>query len=461
MLTMSNQEAISEDIIYAVDDKPGLTESFFAALQHVLASFVGIITPTLIIGGVLGLGSEIPYLISMALFVSGVGTFIQARRVGPIGSGLICVQGTSFAFLGTILATGFTVKATGGGNDEVLATIFAVCFLAAFVEIFISFFIEKLGKVIKPVVTGVVITTIGVYLIKVGMTDIGGGQWLLTNMPEKFASPSNLIVGFSVVALVVLLNASKNQWVRLTAVVVAMLVGWLLALILGIAKFKMGEFDLIAMPLPFKYGFNIDFGAMIAFSFLYLITAIESTGDITANCAVSKLPVKGASYLARIRGGILGDGVNSMIAAAFNTFPNTTFSQNNGVIQLTGVASRYIGLWIGVILIILGLFPVIGAVLQNIPKPVLGGATLVMFGTVAAAGVKILASEKINRRSLLIIAVSLGMGLGVSFVPEMFINAPKLVTAIFGSAVTVSGLTAIVMTLLLPENYSASTDHLN
>ena len=458
---MSINTSSSDDIIYAVDDTPGATESFFAGLQHVLASFVGIITPTLIIGGVLGLGSEIPYLISMALFVSGVGTVIQARRVGPVGSGLICVQGTSFAFLGTILATGFTVKATGGNNDEVLATIFAVCFLAAFVEVFISFFISKLGKVIKPVVTGVVITTIGIYLIKVGMTDIGGGQWLLTNMPEKFASTSNLIVGFSVVALVVLLNASKNQWVRLTAVVVAMILGWLLAFVLGIAKFKLGEFDLIAIPLPFKYGFNVDFGALIAFGFLYLITAIESTGDITANCAVSKLPVTGPSYLARIRGGILGDGVNSMIAALFNTFPNTTFSQNNGVIQLTGVASRHIGLWIGSILIILGLFPVIGAVLQNIPKPVLGGATLVMFGTVAAAGVKILASEKINRRSLLIIAVSLGLGLGVSFVPELFANAPKLVTAIFGSALTVSGITAIIMTLVLPENYSASTDHLN
>lgn len=458
---MSINTSSSDDIIYAVDDKPGLTESFFAALQHVLASFVGIITPTLIIGGVLGLAAEIPYLISMALFVSGVGTVIQARRVGPVGSGLICVQGTSFAFLGTILATGFTVKATGGNNDEVLATIFAVCFLAAFVEVFISFFISKLGKIIKPVVTGVVITTIGIYLIKVGMTDIGGGQWLLTNMPEKFASTSNLIVGFSVVALVVLLNASKNQWVRLTAVVVAMILGWLLAFVLGIANFKLGEFDLIAIPLPFKYGFNVDFGALIAFGFLYLITAIESTGDITANCAVSKLPVRGSSYLARIRGGILGDGVNSMIAALFNTFPNTTFSQNNGVIQLTGVASRYIGLWIGSILIILGLFPVIGAILQNIPKPVLGGATLVMFGTVAAAGVKILASEKINRRSLLIIAVSLGLGLGVSFVPELFANAPKLVTAIFGSAVTVSGITAIIMTLVLPENYSASTDHLN
>jgi len=453
---MSNISSSSDDMIYGLDDKPGISESFFAGLQHVLASFVGIITPTLIIGGVLGLGSEIPYLISMALVVSGVGTLIQAQRIGAIGAGLICVQGTSFAFLGTILATGFMVKNAGGSNDDMLATIFAVCFIAAFVEVFISFFVNKLGKVIRPVVTGVVITTIGIYLIKVGMTDIGGGTWLLKNMPEKFASANNLIVGFSVVALVVLLNASKNQWVRLTAIVVAMIIGWLLAISLGITSFKLGEFDLIAIPIPFKYGFNIDIGAVIAFGFLYLITAIETTGDITANCSVSKLPVSGPQYLNRVRGGILGDGVNSVLAAVFNTFPNTTFSQNNGVIQLTGVASRHIGLWIGAILLILGLFPVVGAVLQNIPKPVLGGATLVMFGTVAAAGIKILASEKMNRRSLLIMAVSFGLGLGVSFVPELFTNAPKLVTAIFGSAVTVSGFTAIVMTLLLPDNDSTS-----
>ncbi|MGO3300720.1 MAG: uracil-xanthine permease family protein [Pseudoalteromonas sp.] len=458
---MSEEAISSDDLIYKVDDKPKATESFFAGLQHVLASFVGVITPTLIIGGVLGLGDEIPYLISMALIVSGVGTFIQAKRVGPIGAGLICVQGTSFAFLGTILATGFAVKATGGDNDAMLGTIFAVCFLAALMEVFISFFVEKLGKVITPIVTGVVITTIGIYLIKVGMIDIGGGKWLLDNMPEKFASAKHLIVGFTVVALVVLLNASKNQWIRLTAVVVAMIIGWLLAIILGIASFKLGEFDLIAVPIPFRYGFDVDVGALIAFGFLYLITAIETTGDITANCSVSKLPVKGPEYLNRIRAGILGDGINSMIAAMFNTFPNTTFSQNNGVIQLTGVASRYIGLWIGVILFVLGLFPIIGAVLQNIPKPVLGGATLVMFGTVAAAGIKILSSEKINRRSLLIMAVSFGLGLGVSFVPEIFTNAPKLITAIFGSAVTVSGMTAIVMMLILPQNYSASTDKHN
>ncbi|MGO2013183.1 solute carrier family 23 protein [Pseudoalteromonas sp.] len=253
---MSEEAISSDDLIYKVDDKPKATESFFAGLQHVLASFVGVITPTLIIGGVLGLGDEIPYLISMALIVSGVGTFIQAKRVGPIGAGLICVQGTSFAFLGTILATGFAVKATGGDNDAMLGTIFAVCFLAALMEVFISFFVEKLGKVITPIVTGVVITTIGIYLIKVGMIDIGGGKWLLDNMPEKFASAKHLIVGFTVVALVVLLNASKNQWIRLTAVVVAMIIGWLLAIILGIASFKLGEFDLIAVPIHGKIIIN-------------------------------------------------------------------------------------------------------------------------------------------------------------------------------------------------------------
>lgn len=447
-------ESSSDDMIYTVTDTPNAVESFLAALQHVLASFVSIITPTLIIGGVLGLGAEIPYLLSMSLVVSGIGTIIQARRVGPIGAGLLCVQGTSFAFLGTILATGFAVKATGGSNDMILATIFGVCFIAAFVEIFISCFIAKLGRFITPEITGVVITTMGIYLIKVGMVDIGGGQWLLNNAPEKFASANNLIVGFCVVALVILLNTSKNQWVRLTAVVIGMATGWLLALALGIANFTLGEFDLIAMPIPFKYGFNIDIGALIAFGFLYLITAIESTGDITANCSVSKLPVSGPDYLKRVRGGILGDGVNSMIAATFNTFPNTIFSQNNGVIQLTGVASRHVGIWIGGILLIMGLFPVIGAVLQNIPKPVLGGATLVMFGTVAAAGIRILSSTTIDRRSLLIMAASFGMGLGVNFVPELFTNAPKLVTAVLGNAVTVSGLTAIIMTLIFPKSQS-------
>ena len=161
--------------------------------------------------------------------------------------------------------------------------------------------------------------------------------------------------------------------------------------------------------------------------------------------------IKGEAYVSRIRGGVLADGINSMIAAVFHTFPNTTFSQNNGVIQLTGVASRYIGYYVAGILVLLGLFPIIGAVLQQIPKPVLGGATLVMFGTVAAAGIKILANETLDRRNLLIMAASFGIGLGVTMTPDLLAQMPDLVRNVFGSAVTAGGLTAIILTLILPQ----------
>ena len=163
------------DLIYGLDDRPHLTATVFAALQHVLASFVGIITPTLIMGSALGLQSEIPYLISMALFVSGLGTFVQARRFGPVGSGLLCLQGTSFSFISVILSAGFMVKARGGGTDEILSTIFGVCFFAAFIEVVLSQFIGKLRMLITPVVTGTIITLMGLSLIKVAMTDIAGG----------------------------------------------------------------------------------------------------------------------------------------------------------------------------------------------------------------------------------------------------------------------------------------------
>lgn len=442
---MSNQHH-DTDLLYPLNARPGPLEALFAGLQHVLASFVGIITPTLIIGGVLGLGEEVPYLISMALVVSGIGTMIQARRPLGIGAGMICVQGTSFAFLSTVLAAGFIAKAKGGGPEEILALIYGVCFLGAFVEIVLSQFIHKLQRVITPLVTGIVITIIGVSLIKVGMTDLAGGV-----RAENFGSPVNLALGLGVLVVIIALNLVSNPWIRLSSIVIGLAAGFLVAIPLGMVNFAQMSAPLFSIPLPFKYGFDFDWGAFIPIAMIYLITAIETTGDLTANSMVSREPVKGPVYISRIRGGVLGDGVNSALAAAFNTFPNTTFSQNNGVIQLTGVASRYIGYYVGAILLVLGLFPIIGTVLQQIPKPVLGGATLVMFGTVAAAGVKILATEHLDRRKMLIMAVSFGIGLGVTMVPELLAQMPKLVQNIFGSAITSGGLAAILLTLLLPE----------
>ncbi|GGB92314.1 xanthine permease [Marinobacterium zhoushanense] len=439
-------DTTDSELLYPLDARPGPVEATFAALQHVLASFVGIITPTLIIGGVLGLGSEVPYLISMSLVVSGVGTFIQARRPFGVGAGLICVQGTSFAFLSSVLAAGFIAKAKGGGPDEMLSLIFGVCFFGAFIEVFLSQFIHRLQRVITPLVTGIVITIIGISLIKVGMTDLAGGF----NAPD-FGSGANLALGLGVLLTIIVLNRSNNPWLRLSSIIIGLGVGFIAAIALGKVSFASISAPLISIPIPFKYGFDFDWAAFLPIALIYLITAIESTGDLTANSIVSKQPVKGPVYISRIRGGVLGDGLNSALAAIFNTFPNTTFSQNNGVIQLTGVASRYVGYYIGAMLVILGLFPVIGAVLQQIPKPVLGGATLVMFGTVAAAGIKILATEQLDRRKMLIMAVSFGIGLGVILAPEPLAKMPTLVQNLFGSAITSGGLAAILLTLFLPE----------
>ena len=440
------------DVIYGLTDKPPVWDSIFAALQHLLAIFVGIITPTLIIGGVLGLGKEVPYLISMSLIVSGVATYIQVKRVGPIGSGLLSIQGTSFAFLSSILAAGFIVKNQGGGPREILSVIYGICFLGAFIEMFLSRILHHLRKVITPIVTGIVVTTIGLSLIKVGITDMAGGQWLLDNKPEFFASFENLGLAFLVLIVIILLNRSKNQFLRMSSIVIGLVVGYIVSIFLGkIDLSGLKDLPVISVPIPFKYGFGFNWAAFIPIAFIYLITTIESIGDLTATSMVSGEPIEGDLYIKRIKGGILGDGVNSALAATFNTFPNTTFSQNNGVIQLTGVASRYVGIYIAGFLVILGLFPVIGGVFQQMPKPVLGGATIIMFGTVAAAGIKIIASQPINRRAMMIMAISFGLGLGVQLVPAFLNQMPVIIQRVFGSPITTGGLVAIVSNIVLPK----------
>ena len=448
------QENEKLELVYGLEDKPSPLETAYAALQHLLAIIVGIITPTLIIGGVLGLGERIPYLISMSLIVSGVATFIQAKRIGPVGSGLLSVQGTSFAFLGAILTAGFIVKSQGGGPDEILATIFGICFVGAFIEMIISRFLHVLKQIITPVVTGTVVMLIGLSLVKVGITDMAGGKWLLDNKPEFFGSAQNLGLGVLVLIVVLILNRSKNPIIRMGSIVGGILVGYLVAWFMGKVRFDFGV-DIISIPIPFNYGFGFNWAAFIGVAFIYIITAIESTGDLTATSMLSGQPVEGDSYMERIKGGVLGDGINSAIAATFNTFPNTTFSQNNGVIQMTGVASRYVGMYLAAFLIILGLFPAIGGFFRSLPAPVLGGATIVMFGTVAAAGVNIIASMgRLGRREILIIAVSLGIGLGLAFVPEVLSHTPKAIQQIFGSAITSGGLSALILNLVLPRSQS-------
>ncbi|WP_121063461.1 nucleobase:cation symporter-2 family protein [Chachezhania antarctica] len=435
-------------LVYRLDDIPAPPQAALAAVQHIMAAVVGIATPTLIIGGVLGLGEHVPYLIAMAFFVSGVGTFIQCRRIGPVGSGLLSLQGTSFAFLGAILAAGFSVKNSGGTPEEILAMIFGLCFAGCFVEMILSQLLPYLKKIITPTVTGIVITVIGLSLLKVGFTDFAGGA----RAGEALGEPINLLLGTLVVVVILVLTFIGKPMLRIAAIMIGLVAGTALASVLGMVNLApLASAPLFEVPMPFKYGFNFDIGLFIPIAFLYLVTAIETSGDLTANSVISGEPVEGPLYMSRIRGGVLGDGVNSGIAAIFSTFPNTTFSQNNGVIQMTGVASRHVGMWIGVFLVIMGLFPVVGSAFLIIPKPVLGGATLVLFGTIAVAGIRILATEPIDQRRVYIMAVSFGLSLGVVLVPDATQHLPTFIKQVVAAPITLAGLSAIILSLVIPE----------
>ena len=441
------------ELIYGLNDKPPVVEAIFVAFQHVLAAFVGIITPPIIICTSLGLdAANTSYLISMSLFASGICTYIQCKKIGPVGSGLLSLQGTSFAFLAPILGVGTVAIQKGSSPEQALALIFGVCLFGSFVEIILSQFLHLLDKIITPVVSGTVVMIIGLGLIKTGMISLAGGAVALAQKNGSFGSFQNLALGGTVLLIVLTLTLSRNRFLRMGAIAIGLAVGFIISLFLGIVDFSsLSQLPFFRIPVPLRYGISFDFGAFLPFILLYVLTAIETVGDLTATSAVSGEPVKGGVYVRRIKGGVLGDGINSLIAAFLNTFPNTTFSQNNGVIQMTGVGSRYVGFFVAGIFAILGLLPVIGGVFQTIPQPVLGGATLVMFGSIAVSGLNIVVSAGLDRRSIIIVAVSLGLGLGVVFVPEVFADKPAIFNNLFGSAISTGGLTAILLSWLLPR----------
>lgn len=442
MAIAPNEATPQVDLIYKIEDKPSFKDAVFAAFQHLLAIFVAIITPPLIIAGALDLDLETTsFLVSMALFASGVSTFIQCRRVGPLGAGLLCVQGTSFSFIGPIISAGLA-----GG----LPLIFGCTIAAAPVEMIVSRTFRYLKQIITPLVSGIVVLLIGLSLIKVGIISCGGGNAAMSD--GTFGNWQNLSIAALVLVSVLFFNKSKNKYIRMSSIVLGLLVGYVLAYILGrvdLSGMETTKIALLNIPVPFKYGLSLNLSSFIAIGLIYLITAIEATGDITANSMISGEPVEGDKYIKRVSGGVLADGFNSLLAGVFNSFPNSIFAQNNGLIQLTGVASRRVGYYIAAMLIVLGLFPGIGLIFSLMPDPVLGGATLLMFGTVAAAGIRIIAAQDIDRKATMILAISMSLGLGVELMPDVLRNISLDLRGIFSSGITTGGLAAIISNMLI------------
>lgn len=430
----------NKDIIYGLNDRPPFLEAAFAALQHLFAIFVAIMTPPLIIASQIGLDIETTsYLVSMALLASGISTFIQCRKFGPVGTGLLCIQGTSFSFIGPIITAGMS-----GG----LSVIFGSCMAASFVEIFIGRLLKYARKIITPVVSGIVVTLIGLCLIKVGISACGGGNAAMAN--GTFGSLQNLGLSVLVLVVIVVFNSCRNRYLRMSSIVIGIVVGYVVAWLMGMIDFSsVRSYGGFYLPVPFRYGLSFDLSAFISLSIIFVITAIEAYGDITANSLISGEPVEGEVFTRRASGGVVANGVSSLLSGMLNSFPNSIFAQNNGMIQLTGVASRYVGYFISAFLVILGLFPAVSLVFSLMPEPVLGGATLLMFGTVATAGIRIIASQPIGRKEILVIAVSLALGLSVEMVPNILAGLPDTLRSIFSSGITTGGMAAIVSNLLI------------
>lgn len=446
------------ELVLGLDDRPSPPIAFLAALQHLLAIIVPIVTPGLLICQALGVSlRDTNMIVSMSLVISGIATFVQCRRFGPLGAGLLIVQGTSFNFVGPLIAGGVLMVKQGTPVETVMACIFGVVIAGSFIEMGLSRVLPFVKRLITPLVTGIVVLMIGLTLIKVGLISMGGGFAAMSQ--GTFANGENLLLSGVVLGLIIALNRIPVVWVRSSAIMLALAAGYLLAAWMGRLDFAgMHQAAWFQAPVPFHFGVDFSWSLFAPMVVIYLVTSLEAIGDITATSKISRQPVEGPLWMERIKGGVLVNGVNSLLAGIFNTFPSSVFAQNNGIIQLTGVASRHVGIYIAAVLVLLGLFPTVAGVIQAVPEPVLGGAVIVMFGAVAASGINILAGVHLDRRALLIIAISLALGLGVSQVPEFVTHMPRALADVLESGVATGGICAVFLNWLLPERQEEVID---
>ncbi len=428
------------DIAYSIDEKPPVIKSLLLALQHVLVMIVPSTAVAFIVAGAVGLGSaDTTFLVQMVILFAGVATLVQAYTVGPIGAKLPIVMGTSFAFVGAMSTIG-----AESGLDVVFGSIVVA---AIGVPFLLGWQFKRLESFFPPLVTGLIVIIIGLYLIPTGMEYSAGGTG-----SDNFGSMQNLGLAGTVLGITVLFNLFlKGVW-RMLSIIIGIAIGYVAAVALGVVDFSpFYEAAWFAVPMPGEFGFSLEVIPLVTFAFLFLVSGMETIGDMTGiTAAEGRNPTED-----EFRGGIFADGFISAIGAIFGSFPQTSFSQNVGIINFTGVMSRHIVGIGGAMLVVLGLVPKVGAVVTTIPDAVFGGAVLVMVAMVAASGMRLLfLNIEMNRRNMVIIATSLGLGLGVATVPEALSGLPDGAQTFFGEPVVMTGLGALLLNTFVPGDSS-------
>ncbi|MCS3780568.1 nucleobase:cation symporter-2 family protein [Tsukamurella ocularis] len=420
------------------DERLPLGKTFVYGLQHILTMYGGVIAPPLIVGGAAGLSAtDMSLLVTAGLFVSGLATILQTIGIGPLGARLPIVQGLSFASVSTM-----TAIAQDGG----VRPIFGAIIVAGLIGLVLSSVFAKLVRYFPPVVTGTIITVIGLSLLPVTFNWAQGGN----ARAADYGSMANIGLAGATVLIILVISRLFQGAISRLSILIGIVVGTVIAAFMGKLDFsKVGDGPIFSLPPVMHFGSpTFQIGAIISMTIVILVIMTETTADILAIGEIVGTPVDSK----RVANGLRADMLSTAVAPAFSAFPCSAFAQNVGLVALTGIKSRYVVAMGGGILAFLGLLPVVGRVIAAIPYPVLGGAGLVLFGSVAASGIKTLSRVNFDGNlNMVIVAVSIGMGMIPVAAPDFWHTFPTAVGTVMHSGISAAAVVAVVLNFLFNE----------
>ncbi len=432
------------------DYTPPLAKAVPLGIQHVLAMFVSNVTPAIIVCGAAGFGfgsnspdfPEMIYMIQMSMFFAGIATLLQTIGLGPVGARLPVVQGTSFAFIPIM------IPLVAGKGVDAVAVLMGGVLVGGIFHACLGLFIGKIRFALPPLVTGLVVTMIGLALVRVGIQYAAGGVPAIGT--EEYGSGLNWFVAGVVIVVTLALKFYTRGMLSVSAVLLGLVAGYVVAMVFGMVNFgNVGRAASFALPDPFHFGIEFSVGSIIGFCLMAFVSAVETVGDVSG---ITKGGAGREATDTEIQGATFADGIGTAVAGAFGALPNTSFSQNVGLIAMTGVMSRHVVTIGAVFLIFCGLVPKIGALISTVPIEVLGGGVIVMFGMVVAAGISMLSEVDWNRRNMVIFAISLSLGLGLQLEPGALQYVPGTLKVLLVSGILPAAILAIVLNLILPEH---------
>ena len=423
--------------VYELEGRVALNKAIPLGIQHVLAMFLGNISPLIIISGMLQMPIETKtMLIQNSMFIAGVATLIQLYPVFKVGAGLPIVMGTSSGFIGTAKAIG-----TQYGYGAILGA----ALVGSIIEIFLGFFIKPLKKLFPPIVTSLVVVSIGLSLLPVGIKYFGGGAGV-----SDFGSWQHLLVGTTVIISILIFKQFKG-FLGESSVLLGIIIGYILSITLGMVDFtQVKDAAWVSLPKPFAVSLEFNIEAIIAMTIMFIATTVETIGDISA---IANGGLDREATDSELSGGVVADGVASIIRSVFGILPNTSFSQNVGLVAVTKVVNKFVIMTGAVFLILCGFCPKLSAIFSVMPQSVLGGAAVIMFAMILVSGLQSLTREKIDGRNGLIIALAIGLGVGIGNVPEVLDQMPTWVSNIFAqNGIIMTFVIATILNLILPKD---------